>query len=120
MKVLRNIFAVIIGYLIFVVSAVLLFGLSGIDPHAEAGPMNLALVIICGCIFSFLGGYVCKIIANSRSLTPNIALFLLMAGFAAFSLFRSEGNHYTQIAAIFLFSPLSLLGGFLRQCSEKN
>ena len=34
MKVLRSIAAVIVGYSIFVISAVALFRLSGFDPHA--------------------------------------------------------------------------------------
>ncbi len=115
MKVARNIAAVIVGYLIFAVSAVMLFNLSGIDPHAETGLMTKFGVVVFGCVFSFIGGYVAKLIAAANTLTVNIVLAVLMAAFAAFSFFKSPGEHYTQIAAIFLFAPASILGGFARR-----
>lgn len=115
MKIVRNIAAVIAGYLIFAVSAVLLFNLSGIDPHAETGLMTKFGVVIFGCVFSFIGGYIAKLIAAANSLSVNIVLAVLMAAFAAFSFFESPGEHYTQIAAIFLFAPASLIGGIARR-----
>ena len=118
MRLFRNIASVIVGYLIFAVTAVLLFNLSGIDPHAEASFGTVALVIIFGAIFAFMGGYVAKLIAATRSLNANYVLAILMASFAAFSFFKSGGSHYTQIAAIFLFAPASLAGGIARRRSE--
>src|SRR5436190_23257077 len=118
MKIVRNIAAVIVGYVIFAVSAVLLFNLAGIDPHAETGIGTKAGVIVFGCIFAFIGGYVAKLIAASNTLTVNIVLAVLMAGFAAFSTFKSTGEHYTQTAAIFLFAPASLIGGIV--CRSKT
>jgi len=118
MNVVRNIAAVVIGYLIFAISAVMLFKLGSIDPHAESGIGTKAAVIVFGLVFSFIGGYVAKLIAAARTLNVNIVLAILMAGFAAFSLFRSEGEHYTQIAAILLFAPASLLGGLIKRRSE--
>ena len=115
MKIVRNIAAVIVGYLVFAVPAVLLFSLSGIDPHAETSLMTKAGVIVFGCVFAFIGGYVAKLIAAQNTLTVNIVLAILMAGFAAFSLLKSPGEHYTQIAAIVLFAPASLIGGFARR-----
>ncbi len=35
----------------------------------------------------------------------------VIAGFAAFSFFKSTGNHWTQITAIVVFAPVSILGG---------
>lgn len=118
MGVVRNIVAVIVGYLIFAVSAVMLFKFAGIDPHAESGIATKAGVIALGAVFAFIGGFTAKIIAASRSLVPNIILAILMAGFAAFSALRSGGEHYTQIAAIFVFAPASLIGGIFRKKSS--
>ena len=115
MKIVRNIAAVIVGYLIFAVSAVLLFNVSGIDPHAETGLTTKFGVVVFGCVFSFIGGYFAKLIAAANALTVNIVLAILMAAFATFSFFKSPGEHYTQIAAIFLFAPASLLGGIARR-----
>ena len=40
-----------------------------------------------------------------------------MAGFAAFSLIKTNGNHWTQLLAIFVFAPASILGAqfYLKQ-----
>jgi hypothetical protein len=110
---IRNILGVIVGYLIFAVSAVLLFKLSGQDSHGETSISFAIFVILYGAVFATIGGFAAKFIAGGKSLLSNYILAVLMAGFAAFSLFASAGNHYTQIAAIFLFAPLSVLGGYL-------
>ena len=113
MNVVRNILAVIMGYATFVVSAVLLFQLSGIDPHADPSVGVLILTIIYGMVFSFIGGLLTQLISTTQQLTINYVLAALMAGFATFSLFKSAGNHYSQVAAIFLFAPASILGGLI-------
>lgn len=118
MNVVRTILAVIVGYLVFAVSAVLLFNLSGIDPHADAGLGTIAIVIVFGAVFAFIGGYLTKLIAATKTMVANYALAIIMASFAAFSFFKSPGTHYTQIAAIVLFAPLSLVGGLIRGRSE--
>ncbi len=119
MNVVRSVLAVVVGYLIFAVSAVLLFNLSGIDLHAEAGVATVVFVVAFGAVFAFIGGYLAKLIAATKTMIVNYALAILVAGFAAFSFFKSPGTHYTQIAAIFLFAPMSILGGLLRHKSEK-
>ena len=114
MKIARNILGVVVGYLIFAVSAVLLFKVSGIDPHVDTSFVRVTFVILFGAIFSFIGGFVAKAIAATPGMTVNYVLALLTAGFATFSMLKSPGNHYTQIAAILLFAPMSVCGGLLR------
>ena len=111
MKVLRTILGVIAGYAIFAVSAVLLFQLTGVDAHADASIGFMIFTIAYGIVFSFLGGVAAYLIARTGTLMVNHILATLMAAFAAFSWFSSAGNHYTQIAAVFLFAPASLFGG---------
>ncbi|MFB3386815.1 hypothetical protein [Flavobacterium sp. LAR06] len=41
----------------------------------------------------------------------NFVLFVIMAGFATFSLLKSGGSSWTQLLAIFIFAPVSVLGG---------
>jgi hypothetical protein len=113
MRIVRNIAAVVVGYLVFAVSALLLFKLGGIDPHAEAGIGTMLLVVAFGAIFSFVAGFVAKVIAASRTLSINVALAALMFAFAAFSSLQSTGDHYTQFAAMFIFAPVSILGGLV-------
>ena len=110
---IRNILGVIVGYLIFAVSAVLLFQISGQNPHGETTASFMIFVILYGAVFVTIGGFVAKIIAGGKSLLTNYVLAAIMAGFAAFSMLATSGNHYTQIAAVFLFAPLTILGGFL-------
>ena len=110
---IRNILGVIVGYLIFAVSAVLLFKISGQNAHGETSVAFAIFVILYGSVFATVGGFAAKLIAGGKNLLSNYILATLMAAFAAFSLFSTSGNHYTQIAAIFLFAPLSILGGYL-------
>lgn len=72
----RKIAGIILGYIIFVVSALVLFKLSGKGPHAD----------------------------------PTI-IFAILTGFAFFSLIKTNGNHRTQLLAIFVFAPLAVFGG---------
>jgi hypothetical protein len=74
MRILRNIFAVICGYAVFAVSAVLLFQLSGIDPHADPSVLILLLVLAYGTVFSFLGGVVTQWISRTGGLTISLVL----------------------------------------------
>lgn len=110
----RKFAAVGIGYLIFAISAVLLFQLSAHDPHSNPTLSFAVFVISYGMVFACAGGFVARWIAGGKSMTVNYALAVLMGALAAFSLFATRGNHYTQIAAVFLFAPISILGGVIR------
>lgn len=111
MSIFKNILAVIAGYATFVISAILLFQLSGINPHAEPTTGFMILTIVYGLFFSFTGGFLTQLISKTGSLTIQYVLAAIIAGFAAFSFFKTTGNHYSQLAAIFLFAPASILGG---------
>lgn len=74
----------------------------------------MILAAICGVLYSMLGGYVTSIICQTKSLDMNYFLAAIIAGFATFSMFKSAGSHWTQILAIFVFAPASILGGYLR------
>ena len=108
---IRQISGVIIGYAIFVISSVFLFRFSEVNPHEEASKLFMVLTFVYGSVFSFISGLVAQLIAKSKSLKVNYVLFVIMAGFAAFSLFKSSGSSWTQLLAIFIFAPVSILGG---------
>ncbi|MEN2402996.1 hypothetical protein GKZ90_0024635 [Flavobacterium sp. MC2016-06] len=109
---IRQFLGVITGYLIFVITSVLLFKVSGVKPHAEASAAFMFLTFVYGSVFSFLSGLVTQFIARTRNLKINYIFFFIMAGFAAFSLFKSDGSSWTQLLAIFVFAPISILGGY--------
>lgn len=93
----KRIGGVIAGYVIFVVSSLLLFKLSGQKPHAQAPISFQVITVLYGVIFSFLSGVVVQLIAKDKTLTLNYVLGLIMAGFATFSFFKTEGSHWTQV-----------------------
>jgi hypothetical protein len=108
---IRQILGVVIGYAIFVISSVLLFKFSKVNPHEEASKLFMVMTFVYGTVFSFISGLITQLIAKTKNLKINYLLFIIMAGFAAFSLFKSGGSFWTQLLAIFVFAPVSVLGG---------
>jgi len=89
---IRNILSVLSGYVIFVITSLALFKLAGQDPHADPTTTFIMLTVIYGAAFSFLSGLITQLIST-------------------FSLLKTIGNHWTQLLAIFIFAPISILGG---------
>jgi hypothetical protein len=117
---LRNILSVIAGYAIFVASSLALFKLSGQNPHGQT-TINFQIVTAAyGIAFSLLSGLVLQLIARRKNLTLNFVLALIIAGFAIFSIIKAEGSHWTQLLAIIVFAPASVLGGFFYIRRHKN
>jgi hypothetical protein len=108
---IRNIVSIISGYTSFVASSLALFKISGQDPHSEPTTLFVILTIIYGAVFSFLAGLITRLISKITDLKLNYCLAFIISGFATFSFFKSEGNHWTQLLAIFVFGPVSILGG---------
>ena len=107
----RKILSIIAGYAIFVATALALFKLAGKDPHTDATTIFVILTAIYGAAFSIIAGLVAQLIARTKDLKINYVLAFIIAGFAAFSFFKSGGSHWTQLLAIFIFAPVSILGG---------
>jgi hypothetical protein len=108
---IRKILSVLAGYAIFVVTSLALFKISGQKPHADPTMLFVLLTAAYGIVFSFVSGLVTQLLSRTLQLNINYILGLILAGFAAFSLFKSDGNHWTQYLAIFIFAPASILGG---------
>ncbi len=111
MKISRGIISVLVGYLVFALSAVL-FQILNIDPHSDPTTGFMTLSILYGLLFSFVGGLLTQLISKTGRLNVNYVLALFLAGFAAISYVATTGNHYSQIAAIFLSAPCTILGGW--------
>lgn len=109
--IIRKTLAVIVGYAIFVASSLLLFKLSGQNPHGQTTISFQLITAIYGVVFSFLSGLVLQFIARTNNLNLNYVLAFIIAGFATFSLMKAEGSHWTQLMAILIFAPASVLGG---------
>ncbi len=118
---IRKILSVIAGYAIFVVTSLSLFKISGQKPHSDPTNLFVILTAIYGTFFSFIAGLVTQLLSKTRNLKVNYILAFIIAGFATFSLLKSEGSHWTQLLAIFIFAPVSISGGFFyNKRQDKN
>ncbi len=118
---LRTIAGVIVGYLIFGVSAALLFALSGRQAHDPASPAFMVTAIIYGIVFAFVGGWVAAMAARRRSAA--LAVGIIIAVGALISLVASPGSGaiWSQVAALVLMAPAaSLAGRFSRRRVESR
>jgi hypothetical protein len=114
---MRTFLAVVAGYLIFAVSAVLLFHLTNVDPHSPADLGFKAFTMVYGLAFAFLSGFVAGRIARRTDLVSGIALALVIAMGATISMIARPGAGalWTQTAALLLFAPASLAGDWIRR-----
>lgn len=108
---IRKFLSVVAGYAVFVISSLALFRLSGHKPHADATFLFMIFTAVYGVIFSFIAGLVSQLVSGARDIKLNYILAIILAAFAAFSMIKSEGNHWTQILAILIFAPATVLGG---------
>ena len=116
---LRSFVAVVVGYVIFAVSAYAVFRLSGHPAHEAASAPFMVLSIACGVIFALVGGYVAGWLAGRRALAHGVAMALLLATGASVSLASTLGRGavWSQLAALLLMAPSAVLGGWLRASS---
>ncbi|MEO5893296.1 MAG: hypothetical protein ABIQ31_23800 [Ferruginibacter sp.] len=117
---IKNIIGVIVGYAIFVISALALFKVSKHDPHADPTIIFAILTAVYGAVFSFIGGFAAQLVAGTANLKINYILAFIIAGFATFSFFKTAGNHWTQVLAIFIFAPMSIFGGLVYRRRKQN
>ncbi len=123
MNIVRSIAAVIGGYMVFALSAVILFHATGRDPHAEQDPMFVALATVYGIGFAALGGFLGGLIAGRRPLTHATCVTILIALGAAISLLSRPGAGaiWSQLSAIVFMAPAALVGGTIKwRHSEKK
>jgi hypothetical protein len=112
---LRSVLAVVAGYLVFGLSAALLFPLSGRDARAFPQTGFLVFSTVYGMAFALLGGYVAASLARRKEIAHAAVVAGIIAVLALISLVaKSSGSLWSQIAAIVLMAPAALLGGWLR------
>jgi hypothetical protein len=112
----RSILSVVVGYLIFALSAVAFFQISG-QPAHQVAPMPIMLgSIVFGMIFALVGGYAAASLARRQPLVHSVAVAALLAIGAAISLLGTLGNGavWSQVAALVLMAPCAVPGGWLR------
>jgi hypothetical protein len=112
----RSVAAVVLGYLIFAGSAVLLFQISGRAPHAPASPAFMVGSTLFGIVFAAFGGYVAGWVAQRHPARhASVVAGLIVLGAAA-SLWAQPGRgaSWSQLAAILFMAPAAWVGGYSR------
>ncbi|MCX6132370.1 MAG: hypothetical protein NTU47_01040 [Ignavibacteriales bacterium] len=118
---MRSFLAILVGYLVFAVSAVAMFQLSGVDPHQQPGVGFMIGSTIYGVVFAISGGYVSAAIAARKQLMHAGIVAAIIAVAALISIFAQPGfpTHWSQITAIVFMAPSAVLGGWLRERQVK-
>jgi hypothetical protein len=116
MNILKSILAVVVGYLVFAISAFAFIKLSGQPPHEEAPLSFIVGSTVVGMVFALLGGYVAAWLAGRRPLAHALAVAALIALGATASLIATlgKGALWSQVAALVLIAPSTIPGGWLR------
>jgi hypothetical protein len=109
---LRTIAGIIVGYLIFAISAYLFFRLEHVDPHAPASLGFEVFAVVYGIVFALLGGYLGTAIAARRTMWVAVAIAAIMAAGALASLVAT-GINWSPIAALVFMVPAAVTGGWL-------
>src|SRR5262245_27745884 len=103
---LRSIGAVAAGYFIFAVSAVLLFQLSGQEPHADAPLAFKIASTIWGGVFGLVGGWLAAHVSVRRPAGHAAVVAALIAVGALVSLLaRPSDAIWSQVAALAVMAP---------------
>jgi putative membrane protein (TIGR04086 family) len=116
MSMLRSVAGVVAGYLLFAVSAVLLFWASGRDPHREQALSFVVFSVVYGMAFAALGGYLAAAIADRRRRLHGgvLALIIAIGATVSFLAQPGAGSRWSQLTAILFMAPAAVLGGYVR------
>jgi hypothetical protein len=109
----RSLFAVVAGYLVFGLAAVILFQVAGVDPHAQATAGFKIFSIVWGIAFALGAGFFAAKLAPRRPLVHAATVAALVAIAATVSLVGMTESKWAQIAAIVFTTPSVILGGWL-------
>lgn len=118
---MKSALAVLIGYLVFGVSSVLLFWLSGVDPRQQPEIGFRIGSTIYGVFFAFLAGYVAARMAGKKEIKHATAVACILAVIATASLIAQPGHRslWSQIAVLGFMVPATVLGGVVRAWQAK-
>jgi nitrate/nitrite transporter NarK len=116
-SVLRSAASVLAGYLVFAGSAVLLFQLTGRDPHAPQDLAFTVLTVMYGILFAWLGGRLAARLSSSHPSRHAGLVAAMIALGATISLIASPGAGATwsQWSALLLMAPCAWAAGLGRR-----
>lgn len=111
---MRSIGAIGAGYIVFAISAVVLFQAAGQSPDAHASTAFKIGSTLYGCLFALIGGMLAVRLAPRRPASHAVAVAILIAAGAMASLVYHGSepvSRWSQIAALTLMAPCAAIGG---------
>lgn len=113
---MKSIVAVLVGYLIFGASSVLLFLVAGIDPKQSPELGFRIWSTLYGIFFALLGGYTAATMAGRKELWHASSVAIILTLLATISLIAQPGGSsvWSQISALGFMVPAVILGGIVR------
>jgi hypothetical protein len=115
---MRHILGFLAGYLISLVTSILLFRVSGHDPGRPASASFMFFTAIYGIAFAFLGGWVAARIGN---FSTGCAVAIMIALLSIFSFVTDIGaSHWAQAVSIFLMAPAAVAGAWKRRSLQHS
>lgn len=113
---MKSILAVLVGYLVFGLSAFFLFQVAGVDPRQEPELGFRILSTLYGVIFALAGGYVAARIAGKKEISHASSVACILAVVATVSLVAQPGHGslWSQFAALGFMTPAAVFGGVIR------
>lgn len=114
---MKSVLAVLAGYVVFGLSAAMLFQLTGQAPHAEVSLPFMVWTTVYGMVFALVAGYVAAALAPSRPRLHAVIVALLIALSAVGSFVASPAgtSKWSQVAALVCIAPCAALGGRVRR-----
>ena len=112
----RSVAAVLAGYLVFGVSAVLLFQVSGVAPEAPPSLRFAVFSTLYGIGFAFGGGFLAASLSGRAETWHGAAVGVIIAVLAAVSMLiqSGSGSLWSQVATLVLMAPAAAAGGYAR------
>ena len=114
---MRTLLGVVFGYLVFGISAFVLFRVAGVDPHAPAPTAFIVGSIVYGMAFAALGGVIAVAIGR-RGALPSVAVAVIIALGALASIVATRGRGvgalWSPVAALVLMAPSAAGAGSWR------
>jgi hypothetical protein len=109
---LRSIGAVAAGYMVFAASAVLLFQVSGREPHEAASTTFKIGSVAWGAVSALVAGWLTARLAVRRGGTHAAVVAAIIAAGALVSLLmRPADAIWSQVAALVIMAPCAWIGG---------
>lgn len=114
---IRTLLAVLAGYLVFGISAGLLFGVSGRNPKQWHGILFAALSTLYGMCFAFLGGWLAAKLAvrNPARHSLMVAVTIVTIAVVSAVLQAREASLWTEVCTVLFMAPAAAIAGRFRR-----